>query len=225
MPMEKALGDRLTAVVCDDHPLFLKGVLACLASDPDIEVVATAVDGQACIAKLELYSPEILVADLQMPVLNGFELLEWARANRPRLRVFILSMHAELAYVRKAEELGAAGFVAKDDAENELLAAVRSKPGRFYTSGSIGRLQPALPLVADAAFRSALRGVSVAEMKVLIGLADNLTSGQIAERLHLSVRTVQAHRMSLSEKLGARGPHKLLELALLHRAEILRARR
>jgi len=217
------VGDRLTAVVCDDHPLFLRGVLACLASDPDVEVVATAVNGQACIAKLEIYSPDILVADLQMPVINGFEVLSWARTNRPRLRVLILSMHTELAYVRKAQALGAAGFIAKDDAETDLLAAVRSKVGAFYTSGSIGRSQPAPMPFTDTGFREALRTVSGAELRVLVLLADNLTSRQIAERLHLSVRTVQAHRVRLSEKLGARGPHKLLELALLHRAEILRA--
>ncbi len=218
------MSGHLTAIVCDDHPLFRKGVEACLASDPGVEVVATATDGRACIAKLEIYTPSILVADLSMPTANGFEVLEWARANQPGLRVFILSMHTELAYVLRAQELGAAGFMAKDDAETELLAAIRSKPGTFYTSGSIGRQTPAGPLVADTGFRDALHYVTDAELKVLVLLSENLTSRQIADRLHLSVRTVQAHRVRLSEKLGARGPHKLLELALRYRGEIAQTR-
>lgn len=215
---------RYTVIVCDDHPLFRSGVVACLAGGPDIEVVATAADGQACVAKLEIYRPSVLVADLSMPLMSGFEVLEWARANQPALRVLILSMHAELAYVRRARELGAAGFMAKDDAEAELLAAIRARPDVFYTSGSIGRTQMARPLLNDVALGSALHRVSEAEMKVLVLLTENLTSRQIAERLHLSVRTVQAHRISLSKKLDARGPNKLLELALRRRDVILESR-
>lgn len=218
------MSSRLTALVCDDHPLVRSGLVACLALDPAVEVVATAADGQACITKLGLYAPAILVADLSMPVMNGFEVLEWARANQPRLRTFILSMHNELVYVRKARDLGAAGFIAKEDAETELLAAIRTSPELFYTSGSVGRPPPLRPLTQNTAFSDALRRVTEAEMKVLTLLTGNLTSRQIAERLHLSVRTVQAHRVSLSEKLGISGANKLLELALLHRAEILESR-
>ena len=218
------MSSRLTAIVCDDHPLVRSGVVTCLASDPAIEVVATAVDGQSCVTKLGLYAPAILVADLSMPVMNGFEVLEWARTNQPGLRTFILSMHNDLAYVRRAQDLGAAGFIAKEDTETDLLAAIRTSPGVFYTSGSIGRPQALRPLAANTELGDALRYVTEAEMKVLVLLTENLTSRQIAERLHLSVRTVQAHRVSLAEKLGIRGANKLLELALLHRTEILDSR-
>jgi DNA-binding NarL/FixJ family response regulator len=217
--------DRLTAVVCDDHPLFRKGVVACLASDPNLDVISSAADGQACIGQLELHRPSILVIDLSLPVLNGFEVLEWARKHQPGLRVYILSMHTELAYVQRALQLGAAGFLAKEDAETELLAAIRSTPGDFYTSSSTGRLRQPSTTLADVGFQKALSRVSDAEMKVLVLLTENLTSRQIADRLCLSSRTVQAHRVNLSAKLEARGPNKLLEVALGHRDEILAARR
>lgn len=217
--------ERLTAVVCDDHPLFRKGVVACLESDPGLEVISTAADGQACIGQLELHTPSLLIADLSMPILNGFEVLEWAGKHQARLRVFILSMHTELAYVQRARELGAAGFLAKDDAETELISAIRTASGGFYTSSSTGRQNQQRTTLVDVDFQKALSRVSDAEMKVLALLTENLTSRQIADRLHLSSRTIQAHRINLSAKLDARGPNKLLELALMHRAEILIARR
>lgn len=213
--------DRQTAIVCDDHPLFRSGVVACISSMGGIDVVAMAADGKSCIAKLEIYTPTILIADLAMPLMSGFEVLEWARIHQPKLRTFILSMHTDMEYVLKARELGAVGFLAKEDAEAELLNAILSKPDTFYTSESVGRGSRRNILVANSVFSRSLQYVSKAELKVLALLTENLTSRQIADRLHISVRTVQAHRVSLSDKLGVKGPNKLLELALNNRAEIL----
>lgn len=208
-------------LVCDDHPLFRAGVVSCFTDRPDLEVVAEATDGTACIAKLKLFTPDILIADLSMPGLDGFEVLEWMTLNKLNTRGFILSMHSDIAYVQRARSLGAAGFLAKEDAQSELLAAIEQPPDTFYVSSSVG--SPGAPLElapGDAAVREAMRLVSEAELRVLLLLTENVTSQEIADRLNLSVRTVQAHRVSLSDKFGIRGSNKLLEFAIRNAGQI-----
>ncbi len=213
-----------TAIVCDDHPLFRSGVVGCLSDNSGIEVVAEAADGESCIAKMKIFQPDILIVDLSIPAIDGFEVLAWVRTNQPDTQVFILSMHSEISYVQKAMELGAHGFMAKEDAQSELLAAISGSPKDFYTSESIGKQsRENLPRFSDYEFAERLRKVSDAEKRVLVLLTQSMTSREIAEELHLSVRTVQAHRVSLADKLNAKGPNKLLELAVRHRQTILDA--
>lgn len=214
-------GDR-SVIVCDDHPLFRSGVLDCLMAMPNIKVVAEAADGEICIAKLKIFRPDILITDLAMPLLNGFEVLAWVREHQPDVATFVLSMHTEFGYLQEAQELGAQGFIAKEDAQAELLAAIGNIGNGFYVSESVGRLSAEnIPVLKDEALMRALDTVSDAEKRVLLLLTRSLTSKEIAEQLHLSPRTVQAHRLSLARKLNASGPNKLLEFAISHQKEIL----
>lgn len=210
---------RLSVLVCDDHPLFRDGVINCLKQNPALEIVAQAANGEACIAKLELLQPDILVMDLSMPLKDGFEVMRWINEHDHSVRVYILSMHAETAFVQRARELGASAFIAKEDAQTELLTAIDSiGTTPFYLSESIGSDERLFaPQLSDREFSEQLRKVSPAELKVLTLLTDSLTSRQIAEQLNLSVRTIQAHRVSLAEKLNAKGPNKLLKLAITNR--------
>lgn len=212
------------AVVCDDHPMFRRGVVECLNDEAEIVVVAEAANVAAGLAKLQLYEPDILVCDLALPDGSGFELLTWAKQHMPDLCVLILSMHTDLSLVRKARSLGASGFLAKEDAEYELLLAVRQATGGFHTSQSIGKSGPGvarLDVTAQAASLD-LSHVSPAELRVLVLLSRSMTNRDIAGQLHVSVRTVEAHRYRLAEKLGAIGPNKLLELAILNRDQLER---
>lgn len=208
-----------SVVVCDDHPIFRNGVVHCLNEISDLEVVAEAADVTSAIAKLQNYTPDILVCDLSLPGQSGFELLQWAKEHMPAIRVIVLSMHTELAFVQRAKELGAVSFLAKEDAETDLLHAVAQVRGGFYTSESVGRGGNKLPPLGkeEGAFHFAVKSVTVAEMKILALLSDLLTNKAIAKKLNISPRTVEAHRFNLSEKLNAKGPNKLLELAIQHR--------
>lgn len=219
--MKAATSPDKTAIVCDDHPIFRAGVVNCLVSGLGIKIVAEAADGESCIAKLSMFHPDILIADLSMPLIDGFGVLEWVRQNQPATRAFILSMHTDMSFVQRARELGAAGFMAKEDAQSELAAAIAGE-GEFYTSESIGRKShESVGDLSNHALAEKLRKVSDAERRVLALLTQSMTSKQIAERLFISVRTVQAHRVSLAAKLGAKGPNKLLELAVRHRDQIV----
>ncbi len=211
-----------TILVCDDHPLFRSGVVSCLAADENLTVVAEASDGESCISKLEMYRPQILVIDLSIPRIDGFGVLEWVRENHSDVTVFVLSMYTDASYAQRAMELGARGYIAKEDAQSELLTAISQLSGEFFTSESIGRqTRSHLPPLQDHEVKKALRNVSDAERRVLELLTESLTSREIAERLGLSTRTVQAHRVSLADKLNAKGHNKLLQLAVAHREAIL----
>ncbi len=212
------MNSNQTILICDDHPLFRKGVLSCLAVDPGLRIIGEASNGEACITKLKVFEPDILITDLSMPGMNGFDVLSWVRDNMPQIRVFILSMHAELQYLERAIDLGAAGFLAKEDAQSELLAAIRQDNMRFYTSESIGTSNSvSLLSPQDGDIEKAMRNVSGAEKRVLALLTQTLTSKQIANRLNISPRTVEAHRANLAEKLNVKGPNKLLELAIKYK--------
>lgn len=209
-------------IVCDDHPLFRSGVVHCLNKISGLKVVAEASDVQSAIAKLQIYEPDILVTDLSMPGASGFDLLKYAQEKMPKVQVIVLSMHTELNFVNQAKALGAIGFLAKEDAETNLIHAVNHELGLFYTSDSIGRteLQPIdIKRQADP-FVSLFGNVSAAEMRVLSLLSNSMTNKEIAARLNISPRTVEAHRFHLAEKLNAKGPNKLLELAILYRGAI-----
>ncbi len=211
-----------TILVCDDHPLFRSGVVSCLAADDSLSVVAEASDGEACIAKLEMYRPDVLVVDLSIPRIDGFGVLEWVRENLPDVTVFVLSMYTDASYAQRSMELGASGYIAKEDAQSELLTAISRRSAEFFTSESIGRqTRNHLPVMQDHEIKKALRNVSDAEKRVLLLLTESLTSREIAERLGLSTRTVQAHRVSLADKLNAKGHNKLLQVAVTHRETIL----
>lgn len=218
--MKNALKSEKTAIVCDDHPIFRGGVVSCLSGTLGVQVVAEAADGESCISKLRMFRPDILVADLSMPLVDGFGVLEWVREYQPDTRTFILSMHTDMSFVQRARELGAAGFMAKEDAQSELAAAINGEM-EFYASESIGRKSREMTgNLSGYALAEKLRKVSDAERRVLVLLTQSMTSKEIAEQLFISVRTVQAHRVSLAAKLGAKGPNKLLELAIMHRDQI-----
>jgi len=209
-------------LVCDDHPIFRSGVVVCLNEIENISVVAQASDVTSAIAKLEIYEPDTLVTDLSMPGQNGFDLLKWTIGNQPSVQVFVLSMHTELAFVRKAKELGAAGFLAKEDAETELLDAFSQSSSGFYTSQSIGRTSQDQfsDLNANTMEIEALKYISTAEHRVLNLLADSMTNKAIAERLRISSRTVEAHRHRIAGKLDLKGPNKLIEFAIKNKSHI-----
>lgn len=211
-----------SVIVCDDHPILRNGVVYCLNEIEGITVIAQASDVPSAKAKMEIYTPDILVTDLSMPGESGFELLQWARKTMPKTVVIILSMHTELAFIRRAKELGAVGFLAKEDAETELVEAVAHTGAGFYTSQSIGRsIQNELPeLDLSELEDEALKYVSAAEMRVLQLLAISMTNKAIANDLNISPRTVEAHRQRIAKKLDLKGPNKLMEFAIKNRNSI-----
>lgn len=207
-----------TVLLADNHPIFRSGIRALIESRPECTVIAEVADGAACIAQAELLMPDVLVIDLSMPESDGFQVARWARTHLPQSHVVIVSMYSGREFVAAAREAGANGFVSKEDAGSDLLAAIDSTAG-FYMSSSAGReeaLGPELRQAGDRAL-SHLSGLSRAETNVLKLVAESKTSRQISEMLGISERTVHSHRQNISGKLDLRGSNSLLQFAIRNR--------
>lgn len=212
---------RKTVLLADNHPIFRAGIRALIEAQAGYEVVADVADGAACIAQAEMLRPDILVIDLSMPEPDGFEVARWAKAHLPEAISVIVSMHSGREFVRAAKEAGAHGFVSKEDAGSDLMAAIASTSG-FFMSSSAGREEAVGPqLQLDQPSPSnPLAGLSRAELNVLKLVAQSNTSREISEVLGISERTVHSHRQNISAKLDLHGSNSLLQFAIRNRRMI-----
>jgi len=208
--------NRLAVLIADDHPMMRRGLRDIVVASDGYRVAAEAGDGRSAIRQLELLRPDIALIDLAMPELDGFAVVEWARAHQPELRVVMLTMYADAAYLERARALGVQGYLLKDDAEDELLRCLDVvAAGDNYVSPSIGHAPVRPPPPPDAAAR--LARLTPAQRAILRHVAEARTSKEIARAMGLSYRTVQNHRAHMAEALGLSGPNRLLDFAVRHR--------
>lgn len=185
--------------LADDHPVVRVGLRALLGVEPDIRVMAEARDGHEVLRALEApsFEADVLILDLTMKGLSGFEVLRRARALRPALPIVVLSMYPEEPYADQVLALGAAGYVSKDRAEDELVHAVRSA-----ALGHVAvRRKPARTPERDEP-PAAHEHLSAREHQIFVALAEGRTVTDIAAELNLSVSTVSTHFGRIKAKLG-----------------------
>ena len=201
----------LRLVLADDHRLIREGLQALLAREPDVEVVGLAEDGAAAVRLVRTLLPDVLVTDVAMPGLNGIEAVRRVRAQHEQVRVICLSMHGDQRSVVAAIDAGASGYVLKDCSCDELVQAVRN-----VAAGRIHLSPPLMGLLVEevrARQRGAptpvapppRQGLTLREREIVQLFAEDLSTQDIAERLHLSAKTVATHRENITRKLGVRG--------------------
>ena len=201
-------------VLADDHTLVRSGIRRILEAHPGFEVVGEAADGVEALALVRETVPDVIVLDLNMPGSGGLDALPALKLAQPSLKVVVLSMHAGREYVSRAMKGGADAYLLKDSAVQDLVAAVEAVlVGRSYFSPSIQALMAEL-LRGDA--REPSRGTTLTdrEREVLGWLARGLSSKEVAQRLDISVRTVETHRANLMQKLGVKSVALLIQVAL-----------
>ncbi len=205
-----------TVVLADDHPVVRRGLRAMLEAEADLTVVGEAGDGIEALRLTERLKPEVLVVDLMMPGMTGLEVMRQIAARLPRTQIVVLSVYDGEAYVREALRGGAGGYVLKEASPTDLVAAVRAvAAGQRYLSPALSeRALEAYVERARAAPPAPHETLSSREREILKLVAEGGTSGEIAERLHLSPRTVETHRASLMRKLGLRGQTDLIRYAI-----------
>ena len=205
----------LTIVLADDHQIVREGVRALLKGVHDLKLVGEAADGREALRLVEQLRPNVLIADLMMPILPGFELTRLVRRRTPQTQVVVLSMHADVPYVLEALRAGAAAYVVKDAGADELVAAVRaaaagerylSPPLSEKTLGNFGRHgdPPADPFET----------LTAREREVLRLTSDGLSGAAVAEQLYISPRTVETHRANIMRKLGVKNQKELIRYSV-----------
>jgi DNA-binding NarL/FixJ family response regulator len=210
--------NKIKVLLADDHTIVRNGIRSLLEGLEDIEIVGEARDGAEALAKVKELSPDVLLIDIAMPVLNGIEAAVQVSRHYRKTRCLMLSMHQEEDYILKSVEAGACGYLLKDNTREEMLRALRSvAAGEKYFSPSVSSviiasyLQKMKESVTPPARKTRL---SKQEKAILQFIVAGLSSRQIAEKLQLSVRTVENHRASMMKRLGVRNAVELVRAAL-----------
>ncbi len=203
-------------ILADDHHLVREGLRVLLETEPDFEVVGEAADGLSAIQMVERLHPDVIIADLMMPDLNGLEVARHVSQYNAETRIIILSMHANEAYVMEALRNGASAYVLKDSRGNDLVHAVQEVlAGRRYLSPPLS--ERAIESYVEKAQNVELdpyETLTTREREVLHLAAQGHSAAEMAARLFLSPRTVETHRANLMRKLDLHTQTDLIRYAL-----------
>lgn len=202
-------------LIADDHTMVRESLVKLLEAGGDVQVVAQAADGVEALQKAELTRPDIVVADLTMPRLGGLEVVRRLREKLPNTRVLVLTMHQEDEYVLQAVRAGASGYLVKDSAASELLAAVRSlHAGRGYFGPQASKALAEQLQHPERSTEGPYRDLTPREREVFHLIAEGMTTKEIARKLDISVKTAENHRGRVLDKLDMRNTAELVRYAL-----------
>lgn len=207
----------IKVVIADDHDLIRDGFKKLVGGEPDITVVGEARSAEELFKLLRKISPEVLVLDIGLPDENGLEVLKDIKSagTHPEMGVLILSMHPEGRYARRALAAGAAGYMTKDTASEELIPAIRKvrSRGRYISQTLAEELAAEVGGFGDAPPHTKL---SDREYELLLLLGEGKSVREIAEELALSVNTVNSYRSRLMKKMGAQSNAEIIHYVLRH---------
>jgi DNA-binding NarL/FixJ family response regulator len=206
----------IRVVIADDHLILREGLKQLLLAAGDLEVAGEAGDGHEVVQTVRALEFDVLLLDMSMPGKSGVELIRQVKAERPKLRILVLSMHEEHPYAVRAIRAGASGYLTKESASAQLVAAIRKVAGggAFISAEVAERLALDSMPHADGPLHATL---SDREYQVFRLLVNGLTVSEIALQLHLSAKTVSTHKARLMEKLGVTSNAELVHYALRHR--------
>jgi DNA-binding NarL/FixJ family response regulator len=208
--------EKIRILLADDHTILRSGIRSLLEDEPGLSVIGEAEDGRTAVAMACKLKPDVVIMDIAMPLLNGLEATRQIKMQCPGVKVLILSMHDNEEYIRQVLEAGAMGYILKDAAARELISAIQSVyRGEAVLSPAVTRL-----VIEDylrwggARPQDEIDGLSPREREVLQLIAEGYTNKQIAEILSISIKTVQAHRNNLMQKLDLHDRGELIKYAI-----------
>lgn len=210
---------KIKILIADDHQVVRRGIFTLLEDENDIEIVGEASDGLEAIDKTKSLRPDIVLLDISMPKLTGIEVAEIISQNHQPVRSLIFSMHNNEEYIMKSVESGAYGYILKDTTKDEMLTALRTvADGKKYFANPVSNIL--VDNLMSRPKRTKLGkgkdeyNISNKEKVVLKHIVNGLNSREIAEKLGLSVRTVDNHRAHIMKKTGVKNSIELVKLAM-----------
>lgn len=218
---------RIRIVVADDHPIFRKGLVEVIRAEPGFSLVGEASDGTQAWEMIRTLKPQVALMDIDMPGLDGLALAGRIQDDKLPIAVVILTIHKEESIFNSAMDLGARGYVLKENAISDLTNAVRSVArGEVYLSPSISSflLNRARRQEQLRSTQTGLTSLTPMELRVLKLVAGNRTNDEIGKELFISPRTVHTHRNNICTKLDLHGSRGLLVFAMERRDELQRIR-
>ena len=206
----------IRVLLADDHTIVRTGLKEILADTGDLSVAGEAGTGPEVLAKIREHDYDVLVLDMSMPGRSGIELIKQLKGEKPKLRILVLSMHSEAQYAVRALKAGASGYLTKDSAADQLVAAIRriAAGGAFVSPETAERLALDFDRPADAPPHTRL---SDREFQVFRSIISGKSVSQIANELALSVKTVSTHKTHIMEKMGFGNQTELIQYAIRHK--------
>ena len=206
---------RPTVLLADDHKIVSDGLKSLL--EPEFDLVRTVSDGRALVVAAEELDPDVIVADISMPLLNGLDAVRQLRAKGCRAKVVFLTMHQDVSYAVRAIEDGASGYVLKHSAHDELVEAIRQAlEGQLYITPLLAK-GDLHSLVQEARLSTPEAGkLTARQREVLQLLAEGHSAKQAAAILHVSRRTVEYHKYHMMKRLELRNSAELIQYAIRH---------
>ncbi len=215
MPFDGVLVNRPRVLLADDHRMVAEGLKQLLT--PDFDLLGIVEDGRALVEEAKKLRPDVIVADITMPHLNGIDALEQLKKNDPRVKVVFLTMHREVAYARRALQAGAAGFVLKHSAPNELVTAIRAALGgqTYITPVLAGEVLESIRKDPKSS-KDPLASLTPRQREILQLVAEGKTAKEIATLLGISTRTVEFHKYEMMQSTGIENSAELIHFAIKH---------
>jgi two-component system, NarL family, response regulator NreC len=208
---------KIRLLMVDDHEIVRAGLRMLLQAQPDIEIVGEVNNGRDAIAKTKELTPDIVLMDISLPDLDGFEATRQIKRASPDVAVLALTMHESEEYFFKMLNAGASGYVPKKAAPTDLVSAIRTvhEGGVFlYPSVAKALVHDYLGRVSEGTERASFDGLSEREQEVLKWIADGLTNQEIGDKLTISVKTVERHRANIMGKLNLHSRTELVKYAI-----------
>lgn len=212
---------KITVLIADDHPIFLRGLRQIIETDDRFKVVASVGDGEVALTNLRALRPHVAVLDVDMPARNGLAVLNAVREEKLPTSIVLLTMHKDERYLNAALDAGAKGYVIKDSAVTEITDAISTAArAENFISPMLSTMMVNRLNRTEKTIRSSIDSLTRSERRVLRLVAESKSCRQIADELFISVRTAENHRSNICAKLNLEGRDALLTFALTHKSEI-----
>ena len=206
---------RPRVLLADDHRMVAEGLKSLLA--PEFDLVGVVENGRALVEEAKRLRPDVIVADISMPQLNGIEAMAQLKEHDKEVKVVFLTMHQEVAYARRALDAGASGYVLKHSAPAELVAAIRAAlEGKTFVTPSLAGEVLVDMSKEPAGARDPVASLTPRQRQILQLLAEGRSAKEIGEELRISSRTVEFHKYQLMEALDIHTSAELIHFAIKH---------
>jgi len=202
--------------IADDHQMFIDGIKSLLRSEKDLKIIAEALNGRVLVDILKMEQPDIVLMDINMPEMDGIEATKYISANYPKIKIIMLSMHSTKEFVAGLIEAGAAGYILKNTGKKELMEAIHNvSEGKTHFSVEITQMMMnSFKNPAKKSQNHELLQLTDREKEVLVLIAEECSTKEIAEKLFISPNTVETHRKNLFSKLKVKNLAGLVKYAL-----------
>lgn len=201
---------QVKVFIVDDHYMVIEGIRSLLQHEKSVELIGHAMTAESCIAFLKFHQPDVILMDISLPDKNGIELCREVKEKYPGIFILGLSTFNQQSFVQKMIDNGASGYVLKNASGKELLEAIRTvSKGKIFMSFEVEQILKTKP---DSEIVITRR-----EMEVLSLISEGMTNNEIAQKLFVSITTVDTHRKNLLEKFSAKNTAELVKLAFQHK--------